>query len=984
QIKAFDVTPSGVWRDGDQDPADGVTPEIVLGDGQSQGTGDGQLNYPYNVDFSLDGNVVYVSDTGNNRVARWDVSDPQVPVWLPPIGGNCVESPNPCPDPPADFGSIDTLRRVIVDPAGRLVTADFWGNGLAVWKSSDIGNGTTDAMLLQIELDGAPLPGFAQAFGVATGPDGEVYVMDRLNQRLEYFDPSGMFQAWGGGRGTSQGRFSWPEAVAVGSDGTVWAADTRGDNIQRWPEGLTSRSNFRRGTSGDGVGEFNYIEDLDVGDDGRVFIADTRNDRVQIYDPVGDGFSVFPAVTAMAGPQGVAATDGGIVVADTGNDRILRFSSSGEETARFTTGLAGPEGIAVDPGDGTIWVADTGNDRILHLSPDLKNLGHTFGASGSGNRQFDLPHSLDVSGDALFVADTFNDRVQVFDISSLGGGTGDVFDPAFSFHVAERGGVAPLYPAGGIRGKKGVRYVADSGGSRIVAIDRRGSQRTISPEQDGWNDPRDLEIDVSDDKRLWVADTSDSQIVKMSAAGAVMAEFGGPSVFQTPYGLANDATGVYVADTYQNRIVKIDKALGEIQWAQGTCDGEAFARPRDVAVGSNGDLYVADTDNDRIVRLDPSGDCVSSFGTSGSAAGELDAPRSLTSDGDGGLWVTEGGSDRLQHFRGSGAFIVGSDVGGVGSSKGRFRSAHCVFLDGRFVDVCDTFNFRIQRFRVKGNGVPVFDSVLGGKAPTKGGFNGAFDVAYGPNGSLFATDWFNHRIQRFNAQGDLVWSKGRYGTADGSFIFPRGIVVDGNTLVVVDSENNRLDLLATSDGSFQGSLKPLGTTFARPHQAAIASGGDYWIADTGNDRVLRVSPNRTVQQDSTTWAQGAQIVSPRGIAVDDDGNVYITTGSKVLKFSPTGSLLATLATAGSGSTQVTTPYGLRVVDTDDGPLLLVADRGNARVLVLTLDGDPVDSFGVAGKKKGQLHQPQGVAMNPVNGDVAVADFGNDRVSIWST
>ncbi|HEY6566761.1 MAG TPA: NHL repeat-containing protein, partial [Actinomycetota bacterium] len=254
QIKAFDVTPSGVWRDGDQDPADGVTPEIVLGDGQSQGTGDGQLNYPYNVDFSLEGTVVYVSDTGNNRVARWDVSDPQVPVWLPPIGGNCVESPNPCPDPPADFGSIDTLRRVIVDPAGRLVTADFWGNGLAVWKSSDIGNGTTDAMLLQIELDGAPLPGFAQAFGVATGPDGEVYVMDRLNQRLEYFDPSGKFQAWGGGRGTSQGRFSWPEAVAVGSDGTVWAADTRGDNIQRWPEGLTSRSNFRRGTSGDGVG----------------------------------------------------------------------------------------------------------------------------------------------------------------------------------------------------------------------------------------------------------------------------------------------------------------------------------------------------------------------------------------------------------------------------------------------------------------------------------------------------------------------------------------------------------------------------------------------------------------------------------------------------------------------------------------------------------------------------------------------------------
>ncbi len=984
QIKAFDVTPSGVWQDGDQDPSDGVTPEIVLGDGQSQGTGDGQLNYPYNVDFSLNGNVVYVSDTGNNRVARWDVSDPDAPVWLPPIGGNCAESPNPCPDPPADFGSIDTLRRVIVDPAGRLVTADFWGNGLAVWKSTDIGNGTTDAMLLQIELDGAPVPGFAQAFGIATGPAGEVYVMDRLNQRLEYFDPSGTYQAWGGGRGTSQGRFSWPEAVAVASDGTVWAADTRGDKIQRWPAGLTSRSNFRRGASGDGLGEFNYIEDIDVDDDDNVVIADTRNDRVQIYDTTADTFSVFPAATAMIGPQGVAATANGIVVADTGNDRILRFSSTGEETARFASGLVDPEGVAVDPDDGTIWVADTGNDRILHLSPDLQNLGHTFGASGSGNRQFDLPHTLDVSGDSLFVADTFNDRVQEYDISSLGGGTGGGFDPAFSFQVRKAGGVAPLYPAGGARGADGVRFVADSGGSRIVTIDRRGRQTTLSPEQDGWNDPRDLEVDSSNRNRLWVADTSDSQIVKMSAGGAVLAEFGGPSVFETPYGLANDDAGVYVADTYQNRVVQIDKVTGAVLWEQGTCDGLAFDRPRDVTVGSNGDLYVADTDNDRVVRLSTSGGCVSTFGVSGTAPGQLDAPRSLVSDGAGGIWVTEGGSDRLQHFRNGGAFIAGSDVGGFGSAKGKFRSAHCVFRDGSFIDVCDTFNFRIQRFRVKGTGVPVFDSVIGGKAPTKGGFNGAFDVAYGPNGAMYATDWFNHRIQRFNASGDLVWSRGRYGSPDGSFIFPRGVVVDGATVVVTDSENNRIDFLATSDGSFQGSLKPLGTTFARPHQTALAPDGDYWIADTGNDRVLRVSAARTVVQDSSGWAQGAQIVAPRGIATDEDGNVYVTTGSKVLKFSATGTLLATLATAGSGSTQVTGAYGLRVADTDDGPILLIADRGNSRVLVLTLDGDPVDAFGVPGSNKGELRLPQGVDMDTASGDIAVADFGNDRLSIWTT
>ena len=411
RVKAFDVSNAGVFRSN--------APDISIG---GNGSGLGQLNFPYNVAFSPNGNTLYVSDTGNNRVARWDLTTmPPTPIG-PAIGAKCPEAPDPCPDPPGDWGEIDTLRRVVTVPQGRLVTADFWGNGLQVWSATSVGNGTTDAMLRQIELDAAPAPGFAQAFGVDVGDDGRVYAVDRLNQRLEGFTRRGKLFAVGGSRGTRAGRFSWPEAVAVAPDGTVWAADTRGDRVMRFPanldDDLTNADVF--GGSGDGVGEFNYIEDLDVAPDGRVYVADTRNDRIQVLDPGTGAIAVFPASVGLAGPQGVAATDRSVYVADTGSGRILRFDrTTGRLQRRSPAGLLrGPEGVAVGT-DGSVWVADTRANRVVHLSKRLTDLRDTFGGRGTGRFGFNLPHTVAARGSRLYVADTFNHRVQVFDIRGL-------------------------------------------------------------------------------------------------------------------------------------------------------------------------------------------------------------------------------------------------------------------------------------------------------------------------------------------------------------------------------------------------------------------------------------------------------------------------------------------------------------------------------------------------------------------------------------
>ncbi len=534
------------------------------------------------------------------------------------------------------------------------------------------------------------------------------------------------------------------------------------------------------------------------------------------------------------------------------------------------------------------------------------------------------------------------------------------------------GGVAPLTPAGGVTDADGNRYLADSGADRIVRLSPTGAQSTVSAV--GWKRPRDITLDPSTG-RLWVTDTTDNQIVSLETDGRVVSTFGGGSYVKAPFGIAVDQTGVYVADTYHHRIFKLRKSDGVKLWTQGACNG-ALSRPRDVAVGSDGSIYAADTDHNRVVVLDPTtGACRRAFGSAGTGPGQFRAPRSLASDGAGGLWVAEAQAPRLQHVTGQGASL--GVVGSYGSGPGRFRAPACVFPDGRGVAVCDTFEYVVQRFTAPAAGNPSYAGSLGGTRPVPGGFNQPFGVRYGPSGDLYVSDMFNHRMQRRTPSGG--WTEwGGFGTRSGSFQFPRGLDVsaDGDTVVVTNSENDRIDLY-TRAGVLVRSVKAQGDRTGWPHQTGLAADGSFWVADTNKNRVLRLSATGVVLR---TVTEG--IRTPRGLTLDPAGNVYVASSgvNQVLKLSPNGVHLATLATAGKGPTQVRGPWNL---DVEDG-LLYIADGNNNRVVVMTTAGAAVDTFGSGGSGPGQLSSPRSVAVDPVTGTVAVGDFNNNRISLWSS
>ncbi len=940
RIKAFDVTPGGSWNS---------TPVYELG-----GPGDGDLNFPYNMVWDSTGNRMYVSDTGTGRVVIYDYSAGDwsfTAEWA----GRCSVHPDFCVDPGApgfEPGLFNHLRRVAIDSAGKVYGLDFWGNGIEVFNP----DGTYAS---SIEGATAPVPGFAQPYGIDIGPDGSIYVMERLNHRIQKLDANGNYVAHKGSRATAPGTFSWPEAVAVADDGTVWAADTRGGGVQLWDANLNGSSFETEGPPGSPL---NGPEGLTFYN-GILYIVDTYNFRILPYNPATDTYGAAIGSFGIGDgqfntPQGVAVDDTHMYVADSGNNRIQKLTINGTFVAQAAAGLSAPEGIAL-AADGTLWVADTGNGRIRHFDSDLNDLGDGFGAPGTGNGEFARPHALRYDNGFLYVADTYNHRVQKFRV----GENLVNFDDTYGGEASNPAGVAPLYPGDGAHDGTNW-YVADSGNSRIVRIDAARNVTVVSDV--GWNDPRVVALDP-DGVHLWVGDQSsgDNKVVKITKTGTVVTELRGTGL-DGPWGVVADATGVYVADTYNNRVVKINATTDLEMWQTTEVGGTPLSRPRTIEIGDDGNLYIGDADNDRVVSLNP---------TTGAELGSffIDRPRAIAADGSGGLWVGDARNLQLAHVQTNGTPIA-APIGGYGNGPGQFRQPSGIFMDNGDVVVSDQWSFQLQRFTVSG-GAPSYAETIGGTPPSPGGFNGPFGLTYDDAGNLYVADWFNHRMQKFNPDGSFATEWGAYGSGDGGLIFPRAAIMaaDGR-VVVTDSENNRLSLFA-ADGTFDSTVVPVSTTLGRPHQTAIAADGSYWIADTLNNRLIRLDVTGFTLDVIT-----ASVVSPRGVAVDSAGNIYSANDGatdSITKYNAAGDLIGTIVTGGTAQNQVRNPHNLAVEMFGDSEMLLVADSGNNLVKFFGTSGTFSTAVGL-----GQLSGPKGVAVSPDEMTLAVSDHDNNRITYW--
>ena len=389
----------------------GTCPQTVIGGWGSHGSTNQQFLRPYGVDVDPAGNV-YVADSVNSRIQEFDGS------------GNYENTYG------ADFtagGDLHNVRRVAV-VNGQVYAADLWGLHVDRFSAP----GPTPAQTFPATYATPPVGFFNEPSGLTFDNNGNLYVADAVNQRMQRFQPGvdgtdwplGTASAWGArGWGLSDlNGFNWPRDISyAASSNTLWVSDTKNDRLLQF-----TTSGASAGTSIGSKSTMNWPYGVQA-DGTHLVVADTYKNQVEGLNNDGSAYWSAPVTSANGvafnHPYDVAVANGVDYVADSGNKRIVELNSvTGAVVKTFgSANLHSPQGVAIDPTSGNIWVADTSYNRVVEFD-STGNYIQAVGKAGSGNMQFNHPTHLEVHVDAvgtayLYVCDTYNDRIEILDLN---------------------------------------------------------------------------------------------------------------------------------------------------------------------------------------------------------------------------------------------------------------------------------------------------------------------------------------------------------------------------------------------------------------------------------------------------------------------------------------------------------------------------------------------------------------------------------------
>jgi sugar lactone lactonase YvrE len=668
---------------------------------------------------------------------------------------------------------------------------------------------------------------------------------------------------------------------------------------------------------------------------GNLYIVDSLDDRVRRVDAAtgiittvaGTGSGGYsgddgPATQAqLSSPRGVAVDGiGNLYIADSANHRIRKVDTSGIITTIAGTGIPGfnpqdsiattaqlslPYGVAPD-GLGNVYIADTSNAAIRMVDP--AGVIHTIAGNGSygytGDNgpaalaQLADPYGLALDRDGnLLIADSLNNVIRrisaatgtITTVAGTSAGFAGDGGPATSAKLNVPGGVA-VDAAGDI-------YICDSGNSRVRRVDAGGTITTIAGG---------------------------------SATG--FAGDGGPaadSLLHSPRGIASDERGnVYIADTSNQRIRRIDTSSTITTVAgNGTSGADTSVAtttkltPLGLAFDSHGNVYVTDTSNNRVGRIDPQGmfTTVAGTGTAGYSGDNVPAvdaqlfyPSGLVIDAADNIFIADSNNNRIRRIDASGTITT---IAGTG--RGAFL----------------------------GEGTPAVGAEL---------FS-PIGLALSDNGSLYIADSANSRVRQIDPMGLIhtIAGTGVFGYGgDGvdatttPLSAPNGVAVGpGHNVYIADTGNNRVRLVQSANGQI----------------STIAGDGTAGFSGEGGA------------------ATAAELSVPTSVALDNSGGVYLAdhTNNRVRHIAPSG-IITTVAGTGmtdasgdGGPASAASLFYPGAVAIDAAGVLYIADFVNARVRRIDASGTittiagMVDPDGVGPFEQAHLADPRAIVASPL-------------------
>ncbi|BDD12615.1 hypothetical protein FUAX_50470 (plasmid) [Fulvitalea axinellae] len=795
-------------------------------------------------------------------------------------------------------------------------------------------------------------------------------------------------------------KFSSPFGVAIDSKGNVYVADYVNNRIRKIiqnPDGTASVSTLAGGSKGfrDGDGataKFDRPTGVAVDAGGNIYVVDNINNRIRKIVQNSDG-TVNVSTLAGTGEYGFRDGDG--------------------STAKFRN----PFGVVVD-GSGNVYVADYDNHRIRKIS---KGSGGTINVStlaGSGGAgfldgdgamaKFYFPYGVAVDAEGnVYVADFDNSRIRkivqnpggTVSVSTLAG----IGTPGFQ---DGSGGTAKFKsPTGVAVDASGNVYVADRTNHRI---------RKITQNSDGT-----------------------ASVSTLAGTGALDFQDGDGATakFSFPTGVAVDASGnVYVADRGNNRVRKV---------AQEAVLSGTTSVPGDYPVtlklkdGEGG--YIDQTFTIKVKDV-TAPQAVSYAPSPGSL--DISVPNKLTVTFDEDI---RKGTGSVSVIRSSDGVIAETIQAGGISINGKTATLslatklkkgeayHVLVTADAFEDLSGNSFAGISDKTVwsfETRQAPKFTSVPVTEVNEKVAYSYEIGLANASVAQLDLVastlpDWLilqeKANVSTLAGTGDKGFQDGAGSTAKFNSLIGVSIDASGD-VYVADYDNHRIRKIShnpdgtvsvsTLAGGSKGFRDGDGSTakFNFPTGVAIGADGNVYVAEQGNNRIRKITQNSNGTVSVSTLAGGnkgfrdgdgstAKFNSPIGVAIDDEGNVYVADqgNNRIRKITQNGDGTVSVSTLsgtgvggfqdGAGSTaEFSSPTGVAIGVEGN---VYVADQGNNRIRKVTQDGAGTISVstlagtGVGGFQDGagstaEFSSPTGVTIDAED-NVYIADAGNLRI-----
>ncbi len=475
-----------------------------------------------------------------------------------------------------------------------------------------------------------------------------------------------------------------------------------------------------------------------------------------------------------------------------------------------------------------------------------------------------------------------------------------------------------------------------------------------------------------------------------------------------PSSTAIDASGnIYIAETYKNIIRKVNAVTGIITTVagigtygfsgdNGLATSASLCYPSGVALDAAGNIYIADTNNQRIRKVTAATGIITTIAGIGgnyyngdgfaATSASLNSPKGVTVDAAGNVYIADS-SSRIRKINAATGIITtvaGNGTNGYSGDNGLATAASLYFPQGVALDItgniyiADTENSRIRKVSVTTGIITTVagNEILGysgdyGTAITAS-LNKPFGVAIDVAGNIYIADSGNKRIRKVTASSGIITTvagngtygfSGDNGTATAAKLTdPFGVALDAaGNIYLADRSNNRIrkvtvatSIITTLAGNgtsgFSGdNVVATSAILSQNIGVALDNTGNIYIADTNNSRIRKVSATSgiitTVAGNGTNGFSGdngtataAKLSDPFGVALDAAGNIYITNN-----------------------------FSIRKVTASTGIITTVAGNG-----ILGYSGDNGSAITAS------LNRISGVALD-VSGNIYIADSGNNRI-----